>query len=97
MSYGDSPDTLDYIDHLEVENERLRDENIRLEAQLTWRPMSEKPEKSGMYFAEVRLYTGNMDNIVITAYFNGERFPLWDVVKWLPIPPAPEGEAYERI
>ena len=61
-----------------------------LEAQLTWRPVSEKPEKSGMYFAEVRPYTGNMDIIVTTAYFNGEQFLFHNVVRWLPIPPAPE-------
>lgn len=44
MSYGDSPDMLDYIDYLEAENERLREENAKLGAQLTWRPASDKPE-----------------------------------------------------
>jgi hypothetical protein len=61
-----------------------------LEAQLTWRPVSEKPEKADMYFAEVRPYTGCESTIITTAYFDGERFPWHDVVKWLPIPPAPE-------
>jgi hypothetical protein len=46
MSFGDSPDMLDYIDHLEAENERLREENAKLKAQLRWRPVSEAlPEK----------------------------------------------------
>ena len=64
-----------------------------LEAQLTWRPVSEKPERMGMYLAEVRPYMGNVDVIVTTVYFNGESFLGYDdVVRWLPIPPAPEGE-----
>ena len=51
MSYGDSPDTLDYIEHLEAENERLRDENAKLRVQLTWKPVSEKPEKDQIVLA----------------------------------------------
>ncbi len=59
---------------------------------LTWRPVSEKPEKDGRYFAEVKPYTGCESTIITTAYFDGERFLWHDVVRWLPIPPAPEGE-----
>jgi len=50
MSYGDSPEMLDYIDHLEAENERLRAENAKLKAQLTWLPVTEKPEISDKYY-----------------------------------------------
>ena len=67
------------------------DEISELKAQLTWRPVSEKPERMGMYLAEVRPYMGNVDVIVTTVYFNGESFLGYDdVVRWLPIPPAPE-------
>lgn len=62
----------------------------KLESQLTWRPVSEKPEKDGRYFAEVKPYTGCESTIITTAYFDGERFLWHDVVRWLPIPPAPE-------
>jgi hypothetical protein len=72
------------------EYNQLKLENITLKEQLRWRPVSEKPEQSGLYFAEVRPYTGNMDDIVTTAYFNGERFPFHNVVRWLPIPPESE-------
>ena len=69
------------------------DEISALKAQLTWRPVSEKPEKADMYFAEVRPYLGNVDVVATTVYFGGERFLGFDdVIRWLPIPPAPEGE-----
>lgn len=75
------------------EYDALQSENTRLKAQLTWRPVSEKPESMGMYLAEVRPYMGNVDVVVTTVYFNGESFLGYDdVVRWLPIPPAPEGE-----
>ena len=70
----------------------LQAENAQLKEQLRWRPVSEKPEKDGRYFAEVKPYTGCESTIITTAYFDGERFLWHDVVKWLPIPPAPEGE-----
>ena len=69
------------------------DEISALKEQLRWRLVSEKPERMGMYLAEVRPYMGNVDVIVTTVYFNGESFLGYDdVVRWLPIPPAPEGE-----
>ena len=92
MSYGDSLDTLDYIDYLEAKNKRLRDEITRLKARLTWQPVSVKPEKAGMYFVEGKPYTGSESTIIATAYFDGESFLWCAVVRWLPIPPAPEGE-----
>ena len=66
------------------------DEISALKAQLTWRPVSEKPEKAGVYFVEARPYTGCDSTIITTAYFDGERFPWHDVVRWLPIPPQGE-------
>ena len=70
----------------------LKLENDKLKEQLRWRPVSEKPEKDGRYFAEVKPYTGCESTIITTAYFDGERFLWHDVVRWLPIPPALEGE-----
>lgn len=58
MSYGESPETVDYIDHLEAENERLRDENAKLKAQLTWRPASELPEEDQIVIATYRNFYG---------------------------------------
>ena len=69
------------------------DEISALKEQLRWRPVSEKPEKDGMYLAKVRLYEGRETLTTKIVHFNGEQFPWWDVDNWLPIPPAPEGEA----
>ena len=63
-----------------------------LESQLTWRSVSEKPEKAGVYFIEGKPYTGCVSKTITTAYFDGESFLWHAVVRWLPIPPAPEGE-----
>lgn len=60
---------------------------------LTWRPVSEKPEKADYYLVR-------RGSIWFKAYFDGERFrkvvdqKLVAVIgtHWLPIPPAPEGE-----
>ncbi len=65
----------------------LRLENAKLKAQLTWRPISEKPNKADMYLAEVKPYTERETTIITTAYFVGDCFPHLDVVKWLTIPP----------
>lgn len=66
------------------------DEISALKDQLRWRPVSEKPKKADMYFAEVNPYTGCDFTIITTAYFDGERFLWHDVVKWLLIPPQGE-------
>ena len=68
------------------------DEISALKEQLRWRLVSEKPEKAGVYFVEAKPYTGCNSTIITTAYFDGKRFPWHDVVRWLPMPPAPEGE-----
>ena len=65
------------------------EEITELKRQLRWRPASDLPEKAGMYLVEAKPYTGWDSTIITTAYFNGERFPWHDVVRWLPIPPAP--------
>ena len=69
-----------------------------LEAQLTWRPASEKPEVDGLY-----LCRWQKDGYLVMQYKNGI-WLVWDYeaeeyVKsvylpymYLPIPPAPEGE-----
>lgn len=69
---------------------RLERENAQLKDQLRWRPLSEKPENAGLYFVEVKSYTGCEYKMITTAYFDGERFLWHDVVNWFPIPPAPE-------
>ena len=63
-----------------------------LEAQLTCRQLSEKPEKAGVYFVEAKPYTGCESKTITPAYFDGESFLWHAVVRWLPIPPTPEGE-----
>ena len=64
-----------------------------LEAQLTWRPVSEKPKEGQIVFAMIQ--TG----WVVAQYLHGEfyvedGFTFGDrisgVTHWLPIPPAPE-------
>jgi hypothetical protein len=73
--------------------ESLQAENTNLKAQLTWRPVSEKPKESGWYFGRF-----SENNYPIAVYYDGYvfcdkdgRLPIIDA--WLPIPPAPEGEA----
>ena len=61
-----------------------------LEAQLTWRPVSEPPKESGYYL--VRLKIDDMSYPVV-SWFDGEDFDTtYRVICWLPIPPAPKGE-----
>ena len=69
--------------------------NNWLEAQLRWRPVSEKPKEGQIVFAMIQ--TG----WVVAQYLHGEfyvddGFTFGDrisgVINWLPIPPAPEGE-----
>jgi hypothetical protein len=69
-----------------------------LEAQLTWRPVSEKPEKDGEYFAK----HDTSDEPSVLSYKDGVwLFFDYDIAEnvitnpplyWLPIPPAPKGE-----
>ncbi len=98
MSYGNSPETLDYIDYLEAENERLIDENIRLKAQLTWRPVSEglpSVEKDGDAIIgrlkDVDESLVQVDCVSTIWFLNNIDAPYdrW-YTHWLPIPPAPD-------
>ena len=66
------------------------DEISALKSQLTWRPVSEKPEKEGWYLCKVEYVDDTIGEE--TVFFNGEHFVFSNVKKWLPIPPAPEGE-----
>ena len=65
------------------------DEISALKEQLRWRLVSERPEKDGWYLCKV-LYVNDTIGEE-TVHFDGERFVFSNVVKWLPIPPAPEG------
>ena len=76
------------------DRESLTDDYIAwLEAQLTWRPVSEKPKHGQIVF--VIIPTG----WVVAQYLNGEFYvddgftfgdSISGVTHWLPIPPAPE-------
>ena len=66
------------------------DEISALKDQLRWRPVSEKPEKDGEYFVKFN-YADGEEGMDVCDFTNGEWF--WDdIISWLPIPPAPEGE-----
>ena len=66
----------------------LKLENAKLKAQLTWRPVSEKPEKDGWYLCKTQYADDTFG--VETVFFNGKNFIYSRVIAWLPIPPAPE-------
>lgn len=80
------------------------DEISALKAQLTWRPVSEKPEENDEdYFIlsasgdvqKMRYHDGAffIFDDEVSAYFLPTQHPLKKPKYWLPIPPAPEGEA----
>jgi len=77
-----------------MEYKKLQAENTQLKAQLTWRPVSEKPDKSDRYLIKYR--QGKIVKRFIADYDTvyGWNIPLSDVelIEWLPIPPAPEGD-----
>jgi len=69
----------------------LQAENAQLKAQLTWRPVSEKPKEGQIVFGMIS--TG----WVVAQYINGEFYVddgftfgdrIGDVIEWLPIPPS---------
>jgi hypothetical protein len=69
----------------------LKLENAQLKAQLTWRPVSEKPKEGQIVFGMIS--TG----WVVAQYINGEFYVddgftfgdrIGDVIEWLPIPPS---------
>lgn len=62
-----------------------------LEAQLTWRPVSEKPEKDGLYLIQYSYYNYDTDDDTIHEGYGRYVHGNWIGVKplkWLPIPPA---------
>ena len=69
------------------------DEISALKAQLTWRPVSEKPEKKEFYLVKT-------PSFIFKAYFDGEKYKkvvdeklvTVPAIYWLPIPPAQKGE-----
>ena len=81
-----------YVQCLFQEFKKLEAINKWLEAQLTWRPVSEKPENADYYLVKT-------PNFIFKAYFDGEKFVKVVgqrlvgllATHWLPIPPAPEG------
>ena len=70
----------------------LKADYIRwLEAQLTWRPVSEKPEEGQFVFG----YNEKTKCFDVLFFYNGGfylRGIAVTITHWLPIPPAPEGE-----
>ena len=69
-----------------------------LESQLTWRPVSEKPETGGEYLVKSLDEIGDVVED-FDKFANRDGKWCWlssNVIKWLPIPPAPEGETNER-
>lgn len=81
------------------EREFLTDDYIAwLESQLRWRPVSEKPESDGWILYKRWVSENKIETFDDTGpYFVGTQ-DEWmsfvrrcNVVRWLPIPPAPEG------
>lgn len=60
------------------------DEISSLKAQLTWLPVSEKPEKEGWYPCKTQYADDTFG--VETVFFNGKNFIFSSVIAWLPIP-----------
>ena len=70
-----------------------------LEAQLTWRPVTQRPKEESLYFLKVILHerTDCEHTEIITRKYTkdlgwGSFFSVTRLLGWLPIPPAPEGE-----
>jgi hypothetical protein len=75
----------------------LQAENTQLKAQLTWRPVSEKPEKDDWVTLR-RNVNGKTDDEQVWFYHLMD-VKEWELLvktlgatHWFPIPPAPEGE-----
>lgn len=67
------------------------DEILALKEQLRWRPVSEKPKKAGLYWCELLdNETGNVHHS--PCQYVGGWLGRYQVIRYVPIPPAPEGE-----
>ncbi len=70
------------------------DEISALKAQLTWRPVSEKPKEGQIVF--VMVSTGWVVAQYLGGFYVDDGFTFGNFISgvshWLPIPPAPEGE-----
>lgn len=79
---------------LEREYHILEAENAQLKDQLRWRPVSEEPKEYGWYFVEAEYIDGTR-GYESCRFVNRDGVKQWfglKVVRWLLIPPAPEGE-----
>ena len=99
----------DAVESLQAENAQLQKSNRHLLEQkeklqaifdyyVKWKPVSEElPEKSGRYLAEINLgYQVPTSRREVSYSKKCGWGCMGIVVKWLPIPPAPEGETNER-
>ena len=75
-----------YVHCLFQEFKKLEAINKWLESQLTWRPVSEKPEKEGWYLCKTQYADDTFGEE--TVFFNGKNFIYSRVIAWLPIPPS---------
>jgi hypothetical protein len=79
------------------EREFLTDDYIAwLEAQLRWRPVSEKPKEGQIVFAKIQTGWVVAQYLPDGEFYVDDGFTFGDMISgvtsWLPIPPAPEGE-----
>ena len=84
----------DFLNWIVEQHNKLQAENAQLRNQLTWRPVSEKPENGGEYLVK---RMDSFGDIIEDFDKFANRDGKWgwlspNVISWLPLPPAPEGE-----